>query len=109
MLHLAKYLVDMQEHYAVDAVFKRAVKSTLKRMVDAGRLESVPGQLNLFRLGGVVGKLSEESSQPWLRDTDADVAQTDRVCTDTRGCAALLVVLGEAGVTPSNCMAQYNI
>lgn len=61
------------------ADFRKTIRGTLERMVDAGRLESVPGHEDLFRLGGVVRKLSEEGSMTWAHEGHEHPDDGDRV------------------------------
>ena len=69
-------IVSMQNHYGGGAAFRRAVKLTLRRMVAAGRLESVAGRPGLFRLGGVVRHLTEGDSFGWPGASAADPGPT---------------------------------
>ena len=75
-----------QSHYAVASSFKKTVRGTLRRMVDAGRLETVPNHINLFRLGGVVRQLSQEVGMEWPRtkpgstSLDSRVRQSPLIC-----------------------------
>ncbi|KAK9827630.1 hypothetical protein WJX81_000760 [Elliptochloris bilobata] len=63
--HIDDILHWIENHYGGGAAFRRAVKLTLRRMVAAGRLESVAGRLGLYRLGGVVRQLTEGGSVGW--------------------------------------------
>jgi len=63
--------------------FKRTVRGTLRRMVDAGRLETVPNHANLFRLGGVVRQLSQEVGMEWPRVKPGSVSLDSRVCSQS--------------------------
>jgi len=56
-----------QIHYAVSASVKRQIRAALQRMVDAGRLETVPNHQSLYRLGGVIRQLSQEAGIEWPR------------------------------------------
>ncbi len=57
----------MQNHYAVSASVKRQIRAALQRMVEAGRLETVPNHQSLYRLGGVIRQLSQEAGIEWPR------------------------------------------
>lgn len=73
------YLLCGQSHYAVTPSFKRTVRGTLRRMVEAGRLETVPNHINLFRLGGVVRQLSQEAGMEWPRAKPGSTPLDSRV------------------------------
>lgn len=68
-----------QSHYEVAPSLKRAVRGTLRRMVDAGRLQSVPNHANLFRLGGVVRQVSQEAGIRWPRSKPGSASLDPRV------------------------------
>ncbi len=68
-----------QSHYEVAPSLKRAVRGTLRRMVDAGRLQSVPNHANLFRLGGVVRQVSQEAGINWRRSKPGSASLDSRV------------------------------
>ena len=57
----------MQNHYAVSASVKRQIRAALQRMVEAGRLETVPNHQSLYRLGGVIRQLSQAAGIEWPR------------------------------------------
>ena len=57
----------VQNHYAVSASVKRQIRAALQRMVEAGRLETVPNHQSLYRLGGVIRQLSQEAGIEWPR------------------------------------------
>ncbi len=48
-------------------------------MVEAGRLETVPNHINLFRLGGVVRQLSQEAGMEWPRAKPGSTPLDSRV------------------------------
>ena len=81
------------------ADFRKTIRGTLERMVDAGRLERVPGQEDLFRLGGVVRKLSEEGSMTWAHEGHEHPDDGDRVGA---GFGFLVHVRGGAACTASS-------
>ena len=56
-----------QGHYTVSAALKRQIRAAQQRMVEAGRLESVPNHPSLYRLGGVIRQLSQEAGVDWPR------------------------------------------
>jgi len=59
----------MQEHYP--AVDRDKVKAVMSDMVQAGRLQHVPNNPFLVRMGGVVRKLEEQRGLPGsLHDQD---------------------------------------
>ena len=59
--------------------FKRTVRGTLRAMVEAGRLETVPHHASLYRLGGVVRALSREAGVQWPRPRPGSSALDTRV------------------------------
>lgn len=79
-----------QSHYAVAPSFKRTVRGTLRRMVDAGRLETVPNHINLFRLGGVVRQLSQEVGMEWPRAKPGFTSLDSRVLHSPLTCKPLV-------------------
>jgi len=64
----------MQEHYP--AVDRDKVKAVMSDMVQAGRLQHVPNNPFLVRMGGVVRKLGEQRGLPGsLHDQDEHEGQ----------------------------------
>jgi hypothetical protein len=70
----------------VAASFKRTVRETLRRMVDSGRLDTVPNHSNLFRLGGVVRQLSQEAGVQWQRSKPGSTPLDSRVSPLCHAC-----------------------
>lgn len=67
----------MQEHYP--AVDQDKVKAVMSDMVQAGRLQHVPNNPFLVRMGGVVRKLEEQRGLPGsLHDHDQDEHEGQR-------------------------------
>ena len=79
-----------QDHYAVSASVKRQIRAALQRMVDAGRLETVPNHPSLYRLGGVIRQRSQEAGIEWPRTKPGAGLLDPRVssCASERGDSA---------------------
>ncbi|KAK9820558.1 hypothetical protein WJX72_011639 [[Myrmecia] bisecta] len=56
--------------YSVGATFRKTVKGTLRRMVESGRLALAAGPPPLYRLAGVVRKLTEDDALEWPPDKE---------------------------------------
>ncbi|KAK9908614.1 hypothetical protein WJX75_000498 [Coccomyxa subellipsoidea] len=85
----------IESHYAVASSFKKTVRGTLRRMVDAGRLETVPNHINLFRLGGVVRQLSQEVGMEWPRTKPGSTSLDSRTAVESAEAAAKAVAEAE--------------
>lgn len=59
---------------------KRQIRAALGRMVEAGRLETVPNHTSLYRLGGVIRQLSQEAGIEWPRTKPGSGLLDPRVC-----------------------------
>ena len=66
----------------MEAATRKMVKRTLQHMVEAGRLDPVHGPRKLYRLGGVVCRMSHEAIQGWQ---SRPRHLSDRVCLATHG------------------------
>ncbi|EIE25382.1 hypothetical protein COCSUDRAFT_61601 [Coccomyxa subellipsoidea C-169] len=96
-------------HYAVTPSFKRTVRGTLRRMVEAGRLETVPNHINLFRLGGVVRQLSQEAGMEWPRAKPGSTPLDSRTAVESAEAAAKAVAEAEeAAALATRLMAAAN-
>ncbi|BDA41692.1 probable single myb histone 4 at N-terminal half [Coccomyxa sp. Obi] len=85
----------IESHYEVAPSLKRAVRGTLRRMVEAGRLQSVPNHANLFRLGGVVRQVSQEAGINWPRSKPGSASLDSRTAVESAEAAAKAVAEAE--------------
>ena len=63
---LQKGIIDVpkfgcQAHYGSAMQLRTSMKATLRSMVEAGRLERVPEQQNLYRLGGIMRQFAQDA------------------------------------------------